>query len=475
MKKYYFAVIGIVAIVAIVGIVYGLSGKVNKISASQSADSYSLVGQAGEVLELEASESLYSDPSLGIKCNDGNIYEITSTKSLYSYRTRKPTSYIVPHGSIKLGIKNKKTTKVFYSTKYKFQSSKPDLVQINGNIAFDNIKRYGDYNMFIDITIPDLLGCNNVVQPMRVLVGDPFLGKNIAYIYPKDIVPADVLPLGQDWATISVGEMMKIRDVVRVTDLVYSLQKQLFGIKALDGDLLFFALQPDWCGGAGQPLGFGVGCLIQPTNEPQWNVIFHEMGHDFNSHFLSEFSDGIGGQYPTNRKIFEKWSDCCDGTFAEGIATLGAMYSEYYLLNNAKSYGINSKTYESIKKSFNEFNQYSKDLADYESQGSDFTKINANILDGIFISLVNDKSLNRYGWDMYPRFFKIYLDPLPSFVTGPLTEVQGHTYFVAGLSVASGSDLRVKFKSWGFPIDDAYYEVIHPELKRIMSQKMALY
>jgi hypothetical protein len=90
-------------------------------------------------------------------------------------------------------------------------------------------------------------------------------------------------------------------------------------------------------------------------------------------------------------------------------------------------------------------------------------------LDGIFIDLAQDKKINPYGWELYPRFFKIYLDPLPSFITGPLTEIEGNTYFVAGLSAASGSDLRNKFKNWGFSIDEDYYTEIYPKLKEIIS------
>ena len=403
-------------------------------------------------------------------CNDGNNYELTSTNSIFESRTRKPTSYIVPHSSIKLGIKNLDTGEVNYNTNYAFESNKPSLVKIENNLAIDNTKKYDDYDMFIDITIPELSKCNNIKQPMRVIVGHPFLGENIAYIYPKDIIPKEVLPSGQDWATISVKEMMETYDFVRVTDLVYNLEEQMFGIKPLEGDILFLSLMPPWCGGGGQPIGLGVGCLIQPNNEPHWGVVFHEMGHDFTGHFLLQFVDGIGGQYTSNRAIFGKWGGSAGHTPEEGIATLAALYAEYHLITEAESYGITGKIFDGINKQFtSDTNNFLNDLKTYESQGNNFASMKPNIIDGIFVYLANNESLNPYGWELYPKFFKIYLDPLPSFVTGPLTEIQGHTYFIAGLSAASGSDLRNKFKNWGFSIDEDYYNKIYPKLNEIIN------
>lgn len=406
-------------------------------------------------------------------CNDGNTYEITSPNSIYESRTRKPTSYITPGGSIQLGIKNKDTGKTLYDTGYEFQSSKPDKVSINGNIATDMVKDYDDYDMFIDITMPS--SCSNVLQPMRVIVGDPFLGTNIAFIYPKSIVPSEVAASGsvhlspnQPWATISVDKMMKTFDFVRITDLAYSLEKQLFGIAPFANDVILFGLMPPWCGGAGQPTGLGAVCLIQPTNEPHWGVVYHEMGHDFTGHFLLEFGDGVGVLYPSNRNIFVNWGGSHGLTFEEGIATLAQMYSIRHLVDDSQLYGISGSILESLKKQLVSNNGYLDDLATYESKGNNFATINANILDGMFINLANDKTVNPYGWGLYPKAFKIYLGSLPSFITGPLTEIQGHTYFIAGLSAAAGVDLRPKFKAWNFPIDDAYYAEIFPKIKDVV-------
>lgn len=392
-------------------------------------------------------------------CGDKYTYEITSPNSIYEPRTRKPTSYIIPGGSIQLGLKNLTTGVVEYGGSYNFVSSKPDKVAIKANIATDVVKKYDDYDMFIDVSVPDLLACKNVIQPMRVMIGNPFLGKNIAFIYPKSLVPAKIFPSGA--ATISVDQMMTSFDFVRITDLAYALEKKLFGIVPFVNDVVLFGLMPPWCGGGGQPTGIGLACLIQPNGEPQWGVVYHEMGHDFTGHFLLEFIDGVGSQYPSRRNIFVNWADCCNYTIQEGIATLAWLYSGYNLTTNAGAYGISGSILTSIKNKFStDVSGYTNDLKAYEVAGNKFSSINANVLDGMFIYLAQ-----TYGWEIYPKAFKIYLDPLPSFVTGPLSATQGHTYFIAGLSAASGYDLRYKFKKWGFPVDDNYYNAIYPALE----------
>jgi hypothetical protein len=399
-------------------------------------------------------------------CNDGISYELSSNHVAYDRNSRQETSYIIPGTSIKLGIKNLQTGITDFNSGYTFESDKPSVVKIQGNLGIDNITKYDNYDMLVNVSIPELRNCKNIKQPIKTIIGDPFLQDDIGYIYPKSIIPKNVLNPNQEWATISVEQAMNKFQLPKTAELTYKLQTDLFGVKPINGDAIILALMPSWCGGAGPITGFGVGCLIGPNNEPQWGVIFHEIGHVFTGHFQLEWVDGLGGIYPTNSKIFMTFSDNFGLAFSEATATLASMYTEYYLIKNYSQYGLNQDTFDSLDRHFKTRQGYVNDLRNYEKDGNNFAKIDANILDGIFIEIANDNGINPFGWDLYPRAFKAYLNPLPSFISGPLTGIQSHTYFIASLTAASGSDLRTKFKGYGFPIDDAYFEKILPVLQK---------
>ncbi len=416
------------------------------------------------------SNVLTTTPVVPVICNNGQNYELTSDQRIYIDKIRMPTSYILPAGQIKLGIKNINTGEINYSLPYSYTTNEPSKIEISGNIAKDLVSSYFDYALNINISVAGLNNCGNVKQPMRIMIGDPFLGKDTAIIYPKDIIPSQVLPSGQDWADASVGQVITEYNVIKVTDIVRSLQEKIFAHKAINGDVILMGLLPSACGASGQPLGFGVGCLItsvESTTQPQWGIIFHEMGHIVEN-FLGELPNGLGGTYSNNRSYFGEIDKQSVGNFmyAEGIATLAALYAEKNILVNNQTYKLPSKVITGIRNQFNnDHSNYLEKLSDYESAGGVFSSMTPDVLDGIFINLAENDSINRLRWEIYPKFFKIYQNPLPIFITGPLTELQGHTYFIAGLSAASGKDLRYLFRDkWHFPIDDLYFNEIYPKL-----------
>ena len=395
-------------------------------------------------------------------CNNGQNYELTSNQQIYSGRIRKPTSYIKPGGSITLGLRNLTIRKSKFNLNYTYVTNQPSAIGITGSVASDIVTDYDNYEMFIDISIPELSSCTNVKQPMRIMTGDPFLGNNIAFIYPKDIIPAEVLPPGQPWATISVEKMMKDFDVMRTLDWAYQFQKKMYGHPAFDGDIILNGLKPDWCGAAGQPTGFGVGCLIAPNNQPNWGVILHETGHNGDNITL-QFYDGLGVPYVSHRDYFA----AMPLYYTEGWATLAALYAEHGMTTQPAPYNVSRQVLTQLTTQFNQDTQnYLNDLHDYESAGADFATMNPNIIDGIFTYLATNNSITPFGWEVYPQFFKVYSDPLPSFIQEPLTEVEAHTYVVAGLSAAVNRDLRYLFRDqWHFPVDDQYFDTILPILR----------
>lgn len=473
MKKY----LSLFAVALIVGAFFVQPVRAETNPSSMQALIQSLMAQVQELQRqfviLQKTSSLSTPltavtPSSGGEnwsnvCNDGKNYELTSNQRVYIGKIRKPTSYILPSGSITLGLRNSDTGETNYNLPYSYVTDQPSKISISGNTARDIVSTYAEYTIFMDISAPDLQQCRNIKQPMRVMTGDLFLGTTTAFIYPKNIIPSEVLPPGQNWGTTSVGKMMNRYNFVKVTDAVRSLEEKLFAHKALDGDAIVMGLMPPWCGGGGQPTGFSVGCLIQPNNQPHWKVVFHEIGHDVDNFNLS-YLDGLGGSYSNNQYYF--YAPNIYPLYPEAEATLAALYAERGILLNNQTYNFSENIINGITNEYNNAHRnYLQSLADYESSGSNFSTITPDVLDGIFLNLAENSSINKLGWEAYPKFFRIYQNPLPTFIQEPLTTLQYHTYFIAGLSAATGNDLRFLFKDrWHFPIDEVYFEQIYPQL-----------
>src|ERR1035437_10181676 len=75
--------------------------------------------------------------------------------------------------------------------------------------------------------------------------------------------------------------------------------------------------------------------------------------------------------------------------------------------------------------------------------------------------------MNDYGIEWVPRFYSVFL---PQTIAYPFTissDKQQASLFVAALSAALGTDLRQRFRTWGFPIDDSYYSSIFSDVSAI--------
>jgi hypothetical protein len=105
-------------------------------------------------------------------CNDGISYELSSNHVAYDRNSRQETSYIIPGTSIKLGIKNLQTGITDFNSGYTFESDKPSVVKIQGNLGIDNITKYDNYDMLVNVSIPELRNCKNIKQPIKTIIGD---------------------------------------------------------------------------------------------------------------------------------------------------------------------------------------------------------------------------------------------------------------------------------------------------------------
>jgi len=212
-----------------------------------------------------------------------------------------------------------------------------------------------------------------------------------------------------------------IPSIVPYLDQVYFLLVKLSRRHPYDGDrtVLDFTKDIYWrlgmpvSGLGGNPTFIDIWVLPEVGGDPERLVpiLFHEMGHVFL------------GSY-----------DFLYGEFSEMLAEIAKLY----LLENLGFDDIFEK----------EVDKALKALETYESRGSNFSEINAEVLTGMMIKLKE-----KYGWELFIRYFNL-VDRYTVFPKVSLDrKVNAFVYLI---SIAAGEDLSNKFKEWGFPIKETY-------------------
>lgn len=246
-------------------------------------------------------------------------------------------------------------------------------------------------------------------------------------------------------------------NLINFLDVAYQLEKKLSGVSPLDiqkGVIIYdptirFAHSGWW---VEQPIHFGKGWFS--VEKAPWFGFFHEMGHDFQTGTIKNFSDLIVHQ-STGIPIYSG--------FVEGFASIAYFYGYYQLDKNGNKYEIDKDVCESMKKDYiDRRSRYLNALENYEDRGAIFDHINPDIVDGMLIEICEN-----YGWNNLETFFRYFHDggPIGSEVVDQAKNVTDRiTIIVASLSAAMGDDLLCKFREWNFPINNDLYNTIYSML-----------
>jgi hypothetical protein len=267
-------------------------------------------------------------------------------------------------------------------------------------------------------------------------------GLNVAFFLPESIEGVDLHCITTDY------------QVVSTTDVAYRFQEAAVDGVPFDGGTQFLVLDvtddgPTCpCGLSGNPvrLGWRYGAPVHnscyivndpPEDEPQFFVIFHEIGHNFTwaSQGFAQFASAASSQ-----EVF---------VYSEGLASLAAMWSAW-ALTSCHQVADTAGAVE-VADQFNYLkNHFLGNLADYQVAGADYEQIDPNIVDGVFYDL-----LDRFGIASWYDFFSLFApadEPLPCSIEG--VEEQA-TLVAAAFSASIDQDLRALFsQEYGFPIDD---------------------
>ncbi len=266
------------------------------------------------------------------------------------------------------------------------------------------------------------------------------------------------------------GQLMQELQAVEVTDAAYLLEQWLTGVTPNNGDLQFLVMDPGYdedgtvpCGLSGNPVRLGVGVdnyrsCFGGDDSLQWGVMYHETGHNFM--IQRSFSDLISG-LPNS------------GDYNEGMATMLDVYAIDTLIRNPGAHGLTVTTTENLSRNWIPLtpnfarNVFYNKLITYEAAPDYTNNFDADILDAIMT-----KFHDEYGLAFFYRFLSAFVPADESLNLAFSNEGQRLAFWVAACSIAANQDLQPRFRDdWGFPIDEAFYEQIYPQVQRLVAQR----
>ncbi len=311
----------------------------------------------------------------------------------------------------------------------------------------------------------DGIGASNATV-VRVLSAP--LGRSMTRLEQPHVV-FDIL---EGYLNVDYQDLFRRFDVARLTEHAYLMETELSGLKPFKGDVQHLANDPAPlatapCGLSGNPVRLGTSidrsihnsCLIvaYPPESPQWGVFFHEMGHNFS------FASGKFGQFVGVQS---------SAAYSEGLASVLDMYAGERLRQKQADLGIPQDVMSNILSSVG-WNPvvapYSRPqrLEAYVAGGANYASLTADVVDDMVMVLIED-----YGLRSLYRFWSVFLPANEGYrFTFPSTAVAQATLFASAWSAATGTDLRARFRGWGFPIDDGYYAATYADVNALVSQR----
>ena len=284
------------------------------------------------------------------------------------------------------------------------------------------------------------------------------------------VLPSQYIPPS---SSKSIGQILEdYPNFMKMINQAYGIMSELYrGYVPFNGNHQILALleDPDHCGGNNNPLEINACCYFDcGEGSPNYNLIIHEMGHNFGSS-----NHGAQGM-----QKFLWNNNGRAGILGECIASLPVIYIATDFYNYPEKYNFSNNDYE-----WTYYYQFlNMDTPYAESQLNSFeAMINNGEINGFFdedgqfnriaascswfqsYSYGFTSDYNPYGNEMIKRFLNLFSDQEP---IGFSDDTE--TYFVAAFSAAAGDDLRNKMSYWGFTINNTYFDEIYP----IISQEL---
>jgi hypothetical protein len=240
-------------------------------------------------------------------------------------------------------------------------------------------------------------------------------------------------------------------EIVRLTDIAYSLMTELTGVVPYSGDTQFLVVDPGAddtvpYGLAGNPIRLGVavdtgnsGFITGTWNLiPVWWVFFHEMGHSFLGEGvrISQFVNA-----PTGRS----------SPYGEAFASILGMYSAAMMDQRKKQYGLSDAILQTQTLLPTYHLSSTPDLDNYRL-ANNYSQFGVSVVYDIILLMAR-----TYGFDKLVRFFSIFLPQNQPFPFRISSDEEQATFFVAALGSAVQHDLRQFFMNLNVPVNQEFY------------------
>lgn len=242
---------------------------------------------------------------------------------------------------------------------------------------------------------------------------------------------------------------LSIEEYTHINDLAFYSDYMIVGEKNPNlGDRALFqgiSYSPPLFGSSGNPIGLGDYSIPQ-NGRPYFDVIFHEMGHNFAS--VNQFFNCLGIPGPFYHETVAEWFVQFD---------LNKIITDY----SGELSPLAIEMLESIRDENRDYHVL--EYQNYINGGCQFDYYD------ITSSHVLVEKIYEYcdvsGWDVIGDFLDLFdhsrLEELSEILAshgGIADESHRVTFFIAALSKAFGRDLRSDFYELHFPIDDPLFE-----------------
>ncbi|MBL1215265.1 MAG: T9SS type A sorting domain-containing protein [Ignavibacteriae bacterium] len=261
-----------------------------------------------------------------------------------------------------------------------------------------------------------------------------------------------------------------------VHEYIYQIQAALMDLVPFGGNKQILEVdfgeteQQRVCGISGNPvrLGWNIqgnpwqNCFLvpfTPPRSPQWFIITHEIGHNFTL-ASNIFYTGLSSFY-----------------YSEGIASSIGLECYEKILARPEEFTLQSATRNTILGQMNLYkNNFQQAFNTWQNNGSNFSSLSPDIVDGIYFHYKADYSGNfteRFYTPLQMRFFDELISILNLITSNG--ENGKHTFFAALISAAVKEDLSQEFiTSYNYPIIQSLFDDAYTILSNIMDVNVAV-
>ncbi len=257
-------------------------------------------------------------------------------------------------------------------------------------------------------------------------------------------------------------------DATRVTELAYQAMADLVGLRPFGGGIQFLVNDPGHgsdntvpCGLTGNPVRLGTdidrpvhnSCCIVAWGDgaPHFTVFFHETAHNFLDD-NSRFGQFLRGSPNSN------WA------YSEGLASNVAARAALTLQTRQAEWIIPQRVLDYIMPIYHLLT--TPDLDAYVANGARYEQLNPSVVYDLML-----KGYQAAGPGFFRRFYAIFQPTYSALPGAPNSDREQATFFAAAVGAAANQDMRDRFKTqWGFPIVDAYYDTVYPQLLAAANQ-----